>query len=228
LPGLFEASLEERFGGVGLHFMTGLGNMSAAGLQSFHEPERTTGADDLAGLIDGVGGGDPIERPDIRTARSTWIQPVTNAPLTALGVPGFFDRKFSGGPGYVQTGKDPDKFQCNSASPNSAEVTASAARIGDEVALTAAPGEVFSNFSNTVKEQSNAQVTLPLGQANDALGYMPQSFEMNPAAQQGIGFAGELQGYLFVNYEDAYAIDRCFGDMTLETSIGLLNELAAK
>jgi hypothetical protein len=54
---------------------------------------------------------------------------------------------------------------------------------------------------------------------------MPQAFELNPAGQQGLGFVGELQGYLFVNYEDAYAIDRCFGDMALETSIGLLNGL---
>jgi hypothetical protein len=74
---------------------------------------------------------------------------------------------------------------------------------------------------------SGAVVTMPLGQANDALGYMPQSFEMSPIGQQGLGFVGELQGYLFVNYEDAYAIDKCFGDMALETSIDLLNDLAA-
>ena len=30
---------------------------------------------------------------------------------------------------------------------------------------------------------------------------------------------------MFVNYEDSYAIDRCFGDMALETSIGLLKQL---
>jgi hypothetical protein len=224
-PGLFEASLEQRFGGVGLHFMTGLGNMSAAGLQHVHDPARTTGADDLAGLIAATGAGDRIEQPDIRTARTTWTQPVTNAPLTALGVPGFFDRQFAQGPAAVQTGKDPSKFQCSSSSPVSAEVPVSAARIGDEVAVTAAPGEIFSNLSNTLKEQSGAGVTLPLGQANDALGYMPQSFEMSPVGQQGLGFVGELQGYAFVNYEDAYGIDRCFGDMALETSIGLLNEL---
>ena len=110
----------------------------------------------------------------------------------------------------------------------SAEVAASAARIGDELALTAAPGEIFSNFSNTLKEQSGATVTMPLGQANDALGYMPQSFEMSPVGQQGLGFVGQLQGYMFVNYEDSYAIDRCFGDMALETSIGLLDELAGQ
>ena len=216
-PGLFEASLEQRFGGVGLHFMTGLGNVLARGLK-----ERSG---DMAGLVGGIGHGNRVEQPDIRTKRTTWRQPVTNAPLTALGMPGFFDREFSPGPASVQAGEDPEKFQCTSSSPVAAEVAASAARIGDEVALTAAPGETFSNFSNTLKEQSGAKVTFPLGQANDALGYMPQSFEMSPVAQQGLGFAGELQGYLFVNYEDAYAIDRCFGDMALETSIGLLNDL---
>jgi hypothetical protein len=223
-PGLFEKSLEERFGGVGLHFMTGLGNMSAAGLEHSNDPAHQTGADDLAGLISATGAGNPIEQPDIRTTRTTWLQPTTNLPLTALGGAGFFDRKFSG-PANVQTGKNPEKFQCTSSAPVSAEVAASAARIGPELALTAAPGEIFSNFSNTLKEQSNAPVTLPLGQANDALGYMPQSFEMSPIGQQGLGFVGELQGFLFVNYEDAYSIDRCFGDMALETSIDLLNAL---
>jgi hypothetical protein len=216
-PGLFEKSLEDRFGGVGLHFMTGLGNMSASGLDH--------SAGDLAGLVAEVGAGDPVEQPDISTTQTTWLQPVTNAPLTALGTPGFFDRQFSNSPATVRTGEDPDKLQCTSTAPVSAEVAASAARIGHELALTAAPGETFSNFSNTLKEQSRAEVTLPLGQANDALGYMPQSFEMSPVGQQGLGFVGELQGYLFVNYEDAYAIDKCFGDMALETSIGLLDEL---
>jgi hypothetical protein len=224
-PGLFEASLEERFGGVGLHFMTGLGNMSAAGLDHVDDPAHETGADDLAGLVDAVGAGNPIEQPDIRTTRTTWLQPVTNAPLTALGTPGFFDRKFAETPSTVQTGEDAEKFQCTSASPMSAEVATSAARIGDEFALSAAPGEIFSNFSNTMKEQSGARVTMPLGQAGDALGYMPQSFEMSPIGQQGLGFVGELQGYLFVNYEDAYAIDKCFGDMALETSIDQLGGL---
>ena len=63
---------------------------------------------------------------------------------------------------------------------------------------------------------------MPLAQANDALGYMPQSFELNPVGQQGLGFvAGACP--VIVNYEDSYAIDRCVGDMVLETSIGLLD-----
>ncbi|HEX8208058.1 MAG TPA: hypothetical protein VF587_18480 [Solirubrobacteraceae bacterium] len=214
-PGLFEKSLEQRFGGIGLHFMTGLGNMSASGLDH--------SADDLAGLVADIGAGNRVDGPDIRTKRSTWTQPVTNVPLTALGVPGFFDRQFIDSPSSVQTGKD-GGVHCASSGPTSAEVAASAARIGDELALSASPGEIFSNASNTLKEQSKAPVTFPLGQANDALGYMPQSFELNPVGQQGLGFA--VNGFVFVNYEDSYAIDRCFGDMALETSIGLLGELA--
>jgi hypothetical protein len=224
-PGLFEKSLEQRFGGVGLHFMTGLGNMLGGGLDRVNDPQYAHGADDLAGLVANIGGGDPVEQPDIKTARTTWVQPVTNAPLTALGTPGFFDRKFANGPSSVRTGKNPDKFQCTSGSAVSAEVPVSAARVGPEVSFTAAPGEIFSGWSNTMKEKSGSTVTFPLGQANDALGYMPQSYELNQVGQQGPGFVDAMKGYVFVNYEDAYAIDKCFGDMALETSIGLLGQL---
>ncbi len=61
---------------------------------------------------------------------------------------------------------------------------------------------------------------MPLAQANDAVGYMPQSFELSPIGQQGLGLVAG--GFLLVNYEDSYAIDRCFGDMALETTLGLL------
>ena len=60
-----------------------------------------------------------------------------------------------------------------------------------------------------------------VAQANDALGYMPQSFEINPVGQQGLGFAAG--GYVFVNYEDSYAIDRCTGDLMLEETLTLLD-----
>jgi hypothetical protein len=208
-----------------MHFMTGLGNISNSGLGNTGDEDHTTGADDLAALVGDQGEGDLIDNPDIRTATQAWDQPVTNAPLTALGAPGFFDRKFKQAPSTLQTGEDPSKFQCTSASPVTAEVAVSAARIGDEFALSAAPGEIFSNWSNTLKEKARANAAMPLGQAGDALGYMPQSFEMNQVGQQGLGFADPVTGYVFVNYEDSYAIDKCFGDMALETSIGLLNGL---
>jgi hypothetical protein len=218
-PGRFEKDLENRFGGIGLHFMTGLGNMSSAGGLSGR-------SETLSSLVSDVGDGTRIENPDIKTAQTIWQQPVTNAPLSALGIPGFFDRKFAQTPASVDTGKDPEKHQCVSASPVSAEVAATAVRIGPDIALTAAPGEVFSNNTNSIKENSGATgVTLPLAQANDALGYMPQSFELSQVGQQGLGFVDQATGYAGINYEDSYAIDKCFGDMTLENQLTMLGQL---
>jgi hypothetical protein len=210
-PGAFARRLEQRFGGVGLHFMTGLGNMSAAG---------DTGRG-VADLLPPLGAGTPVARADVRAERVTWRQPLTNVPLTALGAPGFFDRRIDRTPATVTMGKS-ETAPCTSAAPVSAEVAAGAIRVGDDLVITTGPGELFSNLTNTIKEHSPARVTLPLAQANDALGYLPQSFELNPASQQGAGFVAG--GFLVVNYEDSYAVDRCVGDMVLETTLGLLRD----
>ena len=213
-PGRFEKALEERFGGVGLHFMTGLGNMVTDG-----------GVDmgtSLAGMVPDIGDGTVLTDTDLRVVQDTWKQPTTNVPLTALGVPGFFDREFLPEPSSVSPAKNATA-PCVSASAATVELPATAVRIGDAFALTAAPGEVFSNLTNTIKDRSRAAVTMPLAQANDALGYMPQSFELHPVGQQGLGFvAAEV---LFVNYEDSYAVDRCVGDMVLETTLTLLDSI---
>lgn len=209
-PGELARGLEDRFGGVGLHFMTGLGNMS---------PSGPTGPS-LATLVPPLGAGTPVTDPDVSAARSTWRQPATNVPLSSLAVGGFFDRQFDQVPASVSVGKSATA-PCTSASPVSVQVGVSALRIGDGLAITTGPGELFSNLTNTLREKSPADVTLPLAQAGDALGYVPQSFELNPAGQQGAGFV--LGGVAVVNYEDAYAIDRCFGDMVLEETIALLN-----
>ena len=52
---------------------------------------------------------------------------------------------------------------------------------------------------------------------------MPQSFEISPVAQQGLGFVAG--GFVFVNYEDSYAIDRCTGDLLLESTLAMLGEV---
>lgn len=210
--GVFEGRLEDRFGGVGMHVMTGLGNMSNA--------SGRTGSTALADLIPEVGGGHLLTDTDIRATAQRWNQPVTNVPLTALGLPGFFDRQFDLRPASVTTGQRPGTAPCQSQAPVSVELQASAIMIGSDFALTAAPGEVFANLTNTIKERSPALVTIPVGQANDALGYMPQEFEINEIGQQGLGFfAG---GVLVVNYEDSYAIDRCTGDKVLEDTLSML------
>jgi len=195
--------------------MTGLGNMSTSG-----GTEMGTTLADLVPLK-----GTTLTDTNIRVEREIWKQPATNVPLTALGLPGFFDREFLTEPSTIQTGKSPDTAPCVSASPFTVELPNTAVRIGNQFALTAAPGEIFSNVSNTIKEKSGV-ITMPLAQANDALGYMPQSFEISPVGQQGLGFVAG--GYLIVNYEDSYAIDRCTGDKVLESSISMLSDLRDK
>ena len=224
-PGWFAKAAEDRFGGVGMHFMTGLGNVTGAKNHRINEDGsvRPSTGEDLVGLIAEVGQGRLVDQTDVRMAATTWQQPVTNAPLDALGTPGFFDRQFDPSPASVTTGKSPDTAPCTSAAPQSVELPARAIKIGDDVVITTGPGELFSNLTNTIKEKSPDQVVFPLAQINDSLGYMPQSFELHPVGQQGLGFAAG--GAVFVNYEDSYAIDRCVGDMVLETTLGLVSGL---
>jgi len=211
---LFERRLEERFGGVGLHIMTGLGNMSNSG--------GVTIGTKLADLLPAIGKGRPVLGGDLKLAQKTYTSPITNVPLDALGTPGFFDRRFDPTPVAVSVGKE-QTAPCTSASAQSVVLPITAAKLGDDVVITTAPGEVFSNATNTIKEKSTTAVVFPFAQSNDALGYMPQSFEINPVGQQGLGFA--FGGYVFVNYEDSYAVDRCIGDGILETTLKMVSDL---
>lgn len=210
-PGVFDKTVETRFGGVGLMFEAGLGNMSTRGGAMMG---RT-----LGNLIPPVGSGTLVTAPDVRVKQEFWDQPVTNLPLGSLGAAGFFDRPFSLVSAQITANKPDSRKPCVSASPVSVHVSATAAKIGS-VVVTAAPGEIFANFSNTIEELSPI-TALAIGQANDALGYMPQSFETDHPARQGLGFAGAK----FFEYEDAYSIDACFGDRTLETQFRLLSTL---
>ena len=212
-PGVFDKRVEERFGGVGLMFEAGLGNMSARG------NDKGSMGNALAALLPPIGQGTPVAAPDVKVKQAFWDQPVTNMPLDTLGAAGFFDRKFQATPATVTAGKNGWQKPCRSAGPTSVHTAVTAAKIGD-VVVTAAPGEIFANYSNTIEERSPI-TALAIGQANDPLGYMPQSFETDDSARQGGGFAG---GGVF-EYEDAYSIDRCFGDMALGTSLQLLDQL---
>ena len=207
-PGMFEKRVEERFGGIGLHFMSGLGNLSNSG--------GVTIGTKLADLLPAVGGGRAVDATTVKVTQTLVRSALTNVPLTALGTPGLFDRKFDASPVVINTGKNADA-PCNSASPQSVELPVTAASIGNDLVFTAAPGEVFANYTNTVKEKNIGRITFPMAQSNDSLGYMPQSFEINRAGQQGLGLVAG--GYLFVNYEDGYAIDACVGDLILEATI---------
>ena len=211
-PAVFAQTVERRFGGVGLYFMKGLGNLSPRG-NKFEMGEG------LANLIPPVGSGQPVQGTDVRAARAMWDQPVTNPGLTALGTPGFFDRPFSQKPAAVRIGKS-ERRPCVSASPVSVYTGITAAKVGN-LTLTGAPGETFSNIGNTLEERNPGGVTLPMAQVNDGLGYIIQNFESYTEGRMGAGFVGEGA----VEYEDAYAIDQCFGDMVLETTIATLGKL---
>ena len=216
-PGVFARNVEERFGGVGMFLQTGLGNLSPRG----DKVEMGTG---LGGLVPAIGGGTKVASPDVRVGRTYWDQPVTNGPLGGLGVAGFFDRKFNQTPATVAEGKGAENKKCRSASAVSVKTSVSAAKIGS-LWITGGPGELFANLTNTIEERNPNGVTLALGLVNDGLGYIVQSFETDHVGRQGVGFAGSAGPVGLSEYEDAYSIDHCFGDATLEHTIRLLGSL---
>ena len=72
-------------------------------------------------------------------------------------------------------------------------------------------------MTNTIEERNPGGVTLALGLVNDGLGYIIQSFETDHLGRQGTGFVGDP----IAEYEDAYSIDHCIGDATLEQTLAL-------
>ena len=229
-PAVFAKRVEESFGGMGMFLQTGLGNISPAG-------DKETMGNGMAAALPAIGGGTQIADTDIRVARKSWVQPATNVPLSGLGRAGFFDRSFNEAPAQLTVGKS--KYlnkKCHTASPISVETSVSAAKIGD-LLITGGPGEVFSNLTNTIEEKNPNGVTLALGLANDGLGYIIQSFETDHVGRQGVGFAkttdtpketpvvGSQPVSGNAEYEDAYSIDHCFGDATLEYTLQLLDSL---
>ena len=211
-PAVFAKKVEDNFGGVGVFFQTGLGNMSPRG-------NKVEMGEGLASYVPPIGSGRLIQAPDVRVKETRWIQPVTNVPLGSLGVAGFFDRTMNQTPAQVSGGKSGERA-CRSASPISVETGVTAAKIGS-LWVTGGPGELFSNITNTIEERNPNGVTLALGLVNDGLGYIIQEFETDHAGRQGTGFVGSP----LAEYEDAYSIDHCFGDMALMHTLQTLGSL---
>jgi hypothetical protein len=208
--GRFAKRTETRFGGIALVFPGGLGNMSTDG-------GRDMGIA-LSNQLPDVGQGAPVPNPDVRSRQVFWNHPVTNSGLLGLGTPGLFDRPFDPTPASVSAGKGANN-RCQSSSATSVRTAVNAIRVGN-LTITGGPGELFSNLTNTIEERESArgQTAVPISIANDGLGYIMQSFEYDLFGGQVVGFLSEDVGY-----EDAYAIDRCFGDKVLEETLNLLN-----
>lgn len=229
-PGVFAKRVEESYGGVGMFLQSGLGNISPRG-------STTEMGNGLASYIPAIGGGKQITNTNVSVGRRMWDQPVTNVPLGHLGAAGIFDRTFNKQPATISVGKSSyENKKCRSASHISVKTSVSAAKIGS-LWITGAPGETFSNLSNSIEERNPLGVTLALGLVNDGLGYIVQSFETDNLGRQAVGFVGtantpsqtpvvgEQKVAGLAEYEDAYSIDHCFGDATLEYTLQLLDTL---
>ena len=223
-PGAAARHFEALYGGVGLLFEGGLGNASISGVGGETEEAQAenTGiavADDVAGDIAHT----PIALHDndlVADAVDIAHPAMTNPGLVALGTVGLFDREFTPGTkgaGFPSTyswskGDGPEQARSCVSTGATVNTTAGAHRIGEAV-IAFAPGEIFSNIAEVVKEQvDRTAITMVLGQSNDALGYIIQSFEF------------DLQGNVVTEYgtqtgeyEEVFSIDHCFGDHVLQT-----------
>ena len=240
-PGATARAFETTYGGVGLLFEGALGNSSITGPGSGPEQRGSSVAAAIATSIadDAV----RLSSNDLVAAARELHHPVTtNAGLVALGAVGLFDREFTpgtpgaGAPGtynWSKTGpieETPAALQqeppgedwldntgrartCASVGPT-VITTAGAHRIGDLV-IAFGPGELFGTLAEVVKERADRQGTvIVLGQMNDALGYIIQSFEFDLQ-----GGAVTEYGTRTGEYEEVFAIDRCFGDHVLDTML---------
>jgi hypothetical protein len=154
----------------------------------------------------------------------------TNPGLVGLGAIGLFDREFtpgtpgSGAPGTYSWSKDDGPGQARSCTSNGPTIvtTVGAHRIG-ELLVGFAPGEIFSTVAEVVKEDANnTTVAMVLGQTNDALGYIIQSFEYDLQ-----GNAVTEYGTQTGEYEEVFALDRCLGDHVTQTLLDSAGALGA-
>lgn len=233
---LYDDDPNDAYRPAGLVFEGGLGNISISGVGGATKDieAENTGiaiADDIAKAI-----ADDPYRLDTNTMTAdirTFEHPImTNKGLSTLASLGLFSREFipetkgAAGPGAYKWSRDPltnDKGEpkpgfvrgCETASEIQVITSAGAHKIG-EFGIAFGPGEVFSNLTITAKAKLRNNVVLAVfGQANDALGYIMQSFEYDYA---GAGAAGEY-GTQHGEYEEVFAVDHCIGDHVIQTII---------
>lgn len=231
-------ALGELHGGVGVVFEGGLGNVVPS--RPRNAPEDLTG-DGEVGSLDNVlqmgrdfaaliaedvdRGGHRLTSSEIASVEREITHPVTNWTLGAVALTSLLDREFFAGdggqPGGVHYSARPDTGMtrpCVSASPTAVTTQLTALRLG-ELTLVTAPGEIFSGISLVAKAKLRQLAyqggeTMVLGQAQDSLGYIIQSYEVHPP--HGLGTGAGL-----IEYEETFMLDDCFGDHVLETMLDL-------
>jgi hypothetical protein len=229
-PGAAARAFEATHGGVGLLFEGALGNSSVDAAGDVVATGRAI-ANEVSASIASTG--HRLAASTMKADARVLEHPVTTNPgLVTLGAVGLFDREFHPGtkgaglPGVYtwsragQTstaapGPPPmsptHTRACTSAGPT-VRTTAGAHRIGDLV-IAFAPGEIFGTLAEVVKERADGLGTvMVLGQSNDALGYIIQSFEFDSQANVATEYGTQT-----AEYEEVFALDRCLGDHVLET-----------
>lgn len=245
-PGASARRFEAVYGGVGLLFEGGLGNVSVSGLGG---ATRSIAAENTGVAIsndivaDISRDGRPLTTNEMAASMKGVTHPVmTNPGLTTLSSAGLFDREFApgtpgaDGPGAYHWSK-PAAFgttdgqsgnpanagvtrSCDTAAPVQIKTVTGAHRIGG-LLIGFTPGEIFSNISEVAKENSNGSaISMVFGQSNDALGYIIQSFEYDK-----LGNAVTEYGTQNGEYEEVFSIDHCFGDHVLDVLLTSIKEL---
>ncbi|CAN5644728.1 hypothetical protein BH20ACT2_BH20ACT2_24590 [soil metagenome] len=243
-PATASKALADRFGGTAMIVEGGLGNVSPRrpqerevdltgdGTYDDYDKVIEMGAD-FAGFIaaDIARGGHRILGNDIAAVGTTIEHPVTNAVELLLGVGGLLDRAFLPGEGaglagsYTWSKGDEAGVlrSCVATSSNTIKTQVSAYRIG-ELTMVTGPGELFSTMTNVVKSrggrrhQVDGGQVMAFAQTQDSLGYLIQSFEVDP-------LGGPTSATGATEYEETFMLDRCFGDHVLETQLELLDQL---
>jgi len=232
-PGAAARRFEATYGGVGLLFEGGLGNVSVSGVGGDDDEAKaeSTGiaiADDIARSI-GHDGQPLADNTMAAVVDDAFTHPVqTNPGLATLGAVGLFDREFTPGskgaglPGSYQWSKEDGPGAARSCSSTGPTVitTVGSHRVGGfHVAF--APGEIFSNIAEVVKEEADTSVaTMVMGQTNDALGYIIQSFEQDAASNVVTHYGTKTH-----EYEEVFNLDRCLGDHVLQTLLDSADQL---
>ena len=241
-PGAAARRWEARFGGVGILFQGGLGNTSVRrlpGKDEAAEAENTGIGFADAIVADIRAGGATLSTNDVAAAVEVISHPVTNPALFVGGVLNLFSRDFlptgPGGdvPGVYHWSKagGPDPANqdpgepayirgCETAQALQLKTIVAGHRIGNALVLFA-PGEIFSNIALVAKSKSaHSALTFVFGQMNDSLGYIIQSFEYDTQ-----GNVVTEHGTMTGEYNETFAVDRCFGDHVMQTMLDVSREL---
>ena len=234
-PGAASRGLESSFGGVGLLFEGGLGNVSVRGRGGKDQDEaaENTGRAFAAAIVNDIAaGGTTLATNDVAANVQPIQHPVTNPVLAAGGLVSLFARDFlptPGGGGAPPAAyhwakpqlPDPGGLRgCDTVSAIGVTTLAGAFRVGNALILFA-PGEIFSNMTEVAKSKTaGTSMTFVFGQTNDSLGYIIQSFEFDILSNVATEYAT-----MTAEYEEFFAIDRCFGDHVMQSMLDAAHEV---